>query len=225
MFKISKRLYSCAQFVKSNSIVDVGTDHAKLPIWLIKNNIIDSAFACDIVPFSIERSINNIRKYRLEKKIKIFYSDGLTNVDENLSDTVVIAGLGGETISRIIKNCSWKFNKNKKFILQPTKSESNLRIFLLNNKFEVDSEVAINDGQHSYSTILSHFSGVSQKVDCLYPWIGKLSPCKESYNYALKNLRYLEKLFYGLKFKNNVKQQENLGNVISDLKKFLSFCR
>lgn len=225
MFKISKRLHSCVQFIKSGSIVDVGTDHAKLPIWLIENRIIDYAFACDVVSFSIERSINNVKKYGLENKIKVFFSNGLTNVVESLSDTVVITGLGGETISKIIQECPWKFNKNKNFILQPTKSESSLRIFLLKNKFKIDSEIAVNDGKYSYSTILAHFSGIPQRVNCLYPWIGHLSPCKESYNYALKNLRYLEKLCYGLKSKNNVEQQENLKNVISDLKQFLSFCR
>ena len=225
MFKISKRLCSCARFVMSRDIVDIGTDHAKLPIWLVKNKIIDRAFACDIVPFSIERSIKNVKKYELENKIKVFYSNGLTNVDESLSDTIVIAGLGGKTISEIIQNCPWKFNKNKKFILQPTKSESDLRVFLLKNKFEIDSEIAVDDGKYSYSTILTHFSGISQEVDCLYPWIGKLSPCKESYNYAHKNLRYLEKLYYGLKSKNNVEQQENLEKVISSLKAFLSFCK
>ena len=111
MFKLSERLMACAEFVNSENIVDIGTDHAKLPIWLVKNNIIKYAYACDINRFSLEKSRKNIQKYNLDEKIKVFYSDGLSNVSENIAETIVIAGLGGETIKNILKNCTWDKKK------------------------------------------------------------------------------------------------------------------
>ena len=77
MFKLCKRLLACANFVSSKTIVDAGTDHAKLPIWLVKNKIIDYALACDINKFSVVKSLNNVKKYALEDKIKVVLSDGL----------------------------------------------------------------------------------------------------------------------------------------------------
>ena len=60
------------------------------------------------------KSLNNVKKYALEDKIKVVLSDGLQNIDENFSDTIVIAGLGGKTISKILKECTWSNKKSKK---------------------------------------------------------------------------------------------------------------
>ena len=202
MFKLSERLTSCAEFINSESIVDVGTDHAKLPIWLIKNNIIKFAYACDINKFSIEKSRKNIQKYNLDKKIKVFYSDGLSNVSENIAETIVIAGLGGETIKNILKKCTWseKNKKNKKFILQPTKYDHVLRDFLLKNNFEIIQEKIVNHNKYNYTNILCEFSGKNYKnykFDKLHTFLGKIPANKASIEYVKKNIRYLEKfLFY-----------------------------
>ena len=222
---LKSRLLTCSCLVDSPNILDVGTDHAKLPIYLVSHGIVSKAFACDINPYSVKRSIDNVNRHNLGQKIKVFLSDGLKNVDKSLSNTIVIAGLGGKTISEIISCCPWKITEDKDFILQPTKSESHLRVFLEKNKFKIDRELAVNDGKYSYSTMLVHFAGHEQKNDDLYPWVGKLSPCKESYNYISKQIRYIEKFLYGMKCKNHVQQKEKLEILLNKLKKFLFFCK
>ena len=223
--RLKNRLLVCSHLVRSSSILDVGTDHAKLPIYLVSRGIVSKAFGCDINSYSVKRSIDNVNRHNLGQKIKVFLSDGLKNVDKDMSDTIIISGLGGKTISEIIRCCPWKITENKDFILQPTKSESYLRIFLAKNKFVIDREIAVNDGKYSYSTMLVHFTGHEQENDDLYPWIGKLSPCKESYNYVSKHIRYIEKLLYGFKYKNNAQQQEKFETLLNKLKEFLSSCK
>lgn len=225
MFELSKRLLSCASLVSSKNIVDVGTDHAKLPIWLLKNNIINDSIACDITDFSINRSINNVKKYKLQDKIKVVFSDGLSNIDQNYSDTIVIAGLGGTTISEILRKCPWTNKKNKNFILQPTKSDSDLRIFLANSGFSIDSELVVNDSKFSYSTILSKFTGSTYKFDDLYPFVGKIHPCKESCNYIKKHIRYIEKILKGAIINDNIELINKTEKVYTGLCNFLSDCR
>ena len=62
--KLSKRLQTIADFVKKNSVVaDIGTDHAHIPIYLIKNNIIDKAYACDINKGPLEKAKENIENF------------------------------------------------------------------------------------------------------------------------------------------------------------------
>ena len=224
MFNLSKRLLSCANLVSSKNMVDVGSDHAKLPIWLVKNKIIDNAIACDITDFSINRSMNNVEKYNLKDKIKVIFSDGLSNIDENYSDTIVIAGLGGETISNILQKCNWNNKKDKKFILQPTKSDSDLRIFLAENGFCIESENVVNDGKYSYSTIVSKFTGHAYEFDDLYPFVGKIFPCEESFNYIQKHVNYIEKILQGTKIDGNMKIKK-VESTYLKLKDFLSKCR
>lgn len=232
MFKLDSRLMACAEFVNSESIVDVGTDHAKLPIWLIKNNIIKFAYACDINKFSIEKSRKNIQKYDLDKKIKVFYSNGLSNVPENIAETIVIAGLGGETIKNILKNCTWneKNKKNKKFILQPTKYDHVLRDFLLKNNFEIIQEKIVNHNKYNYTTILCEFLGKNYKnyknykFDKLHAFLGKIPANKASIEYVKKNIRYLEKFLFGAKINKNTEYQIELESIILDLKNFIKIC-
>lgn len=225
MFKLSKRLLSCANLVSSRNIIDVGTDHAKLPIWLVKNNIIDNALACDITDFSINRSLHNVEKYNLTEQIKVVFSDGLSAIDQNYSDTIVIAGLGGETISEILQKCRWENKKDKKFILQPTKSDLDLRIFLAKNGFIIESERVVNDGKYSYSTIVSKFTGSVFEFDDLYPFVGKILPCEESFNYVQKHIKYVEKIIKGTRIDGNIDSVKKMSIIHSKLENFLSQCR
>ena len=223
MFKLCKRLLPCANFVSSKAIVDVGTDHAKLPIWLVKNKIIDYALACDINKFSVVKSLNNVKKYALEDKIKVVLSDGLQNIDKNFSDTIVIAGLGGKTISKILRECPWSNKKSKKFILQPTRCDHDLRIFLAKNGFQIDSELVVNDGIYNYSTILSRYTGEELEFDDLYPFVGKIRPKKASLNYLERQVRYIEKCSLG--FKSNEEKSKNTKKLLSKMKEFISKCK
>ena len=211
MFKLCKRLLLCANFVSSKAIVDVGTDHAKLPL------------ACDINKFSVVKSLNNVKKYALEDKIKVVLSDGLQNIDKNFSDTIVIAGLGGKTISKILRECPWSNKKSKKFILQPTRCDHDLRIFLAKNGFQIDSELVVNDGIYNYSTILSRYIGGELEFDDLYPFVGKIRPKKASLNYLERQVRYIEKCSLG--FKYNEEKSKNTKKLLSKMKEFISKCK
>lgn len=197
MFNIDSRLFSCASLVHSDSIIDVGTDHCKLPIWMVKNNLIKNALACDINPYSVRKSIDNVKKYHLENKIKVVQSDGLLNIDIGFLDTIVIAGLGGKTIANILQECQSKLNKH--FILQPTKSESFLHSFLSENGFNIDSESVVLFNGFSYVTISSTFTGQKYYTDPTFPFIGKIKPCINSIPYVEKQIRYLQKKIDGLK--------------------------
>ena len=214
---------ACAEFVNSESIVDVGTDHAKLPIWLLKNKIIKFAYACDINKFSLEKSRKNIKRYNLDKKIKVFYSNGLLNVCENLTKTIVIAGLGGETIKNILKSCTWsnESKKNKSFILQPTKYDHVLRDFLSKNNFEIIQEKIVNHNKYNYTTILCKFSNRNYKFN---NFLGKIPASNASIEYVKKNIRYLEKFLLGAKINRNIKYQNKLKSIILDLNKFIKIC-
>ncbi|MBR2578981.1 MAG: SAM-dependent methyltransferase, partial [Clostridia bacterium] len=107
--KLSSRLKLCTEMVTPNhQIADIGTDHAYIPVWLALNGKITSALACDIRKGPLENASKNIEQYGLSNTIKTRLSDGLVNIAENEADEIIIAGMGGNIISNILRNCTWK---------------------------------------------------------------------------------------------------------------------
>ena len=102
---ISPRLMKIAQLVpKGSRVADIGTDHGFLPIYLLKNSIIDFAVCSDIKKGPLENAGKNIKKYGFEDKTRLCLADGLSGILPNEADTAVIAGMGGEMIAKILQN-------------------------------------------------------------------------------------------------------------------------
>ena len=100
--KLSKRLQLIASLVSENStIIDVGTDHAHLPIYLCENLKNIKVIASDINEKPLKIAKENIRLYNMEDRVKTVLKDGINELDEYI-DTVIISGMGGILISDII---------------------------------------------------------------------------------------------------------------------------
>ena len=93
-----KRIETLASLVDKDAyVLDIGTDHAYLPIYLYKNNITKSIVGSDISKNALEYAKTNLVKYGLENKIKLIVSDGFKNINETF-DIAIISGVGTETI-------------------------------------------------------------------------------------------------------------------------------
>lgn len=146
--KLSKRLQTIADFVKKGAVVaDIGTDHAHIPIYLIKNNIISKAYACDINKGPLEKAKENINYYGV-KNIELRLSNGLEKLKTDEADTLIIAGMGGELITDILEKGRRFFESKRKFILSPHTKIDEVRKFLLSNGFEITKEdMCIDEGK------------------------------------------------------------------------------
>nr|WP_314767148.1 class I SAM-dependent methyltransferase [uncultured Lachnoanaerobaculum sp.] len=146
--KLSKRLQTIADFVKKGAVVaDIGTDHAHIPIYLIKNNIISKAYACDINAGPLEKAKENINYYGV-KNIELRLSNGLEKLKTDEADTFIIAGMGGELITDILEKGRRFFESKRKFILSPHTKIDEVRKFLLSNGFEITKEdMCIDEGK------------------------------------------------------------------------------
>jgi tRNA (adenine22-N1)-methyltransferase len=104
MNKLSKRLEVVSSFIKEGSkIVDIGCDHGLLSIYLagIYKNV--KIIASDVNKNALSSAINNVKKYNLEERIETRLGSGLDVVSPEEIDTVVIAGMGSNTIVGILK--------------------------------------------------------------------------------------------------------------------------
>lgn len=222
IFKLSPRLYCCAKMVRNNSkIVDVGTDHAYLPIWLSKNNIISSAIACDINDKPLERARENINIYKV-MNVETRISDGLENVGESEVDTIVIAGMGGELIYKIISRAEW--TKNKILILQPMSSERDLRLSLIEGNYSIKREVAVNSDGRVYTVMEVMYDDCNEngKYDDLYPFVGKMLSdgndiTLDTIEYVKRQIKDIIKRKKGEEIKKNFVMVDYYNNVLGKL--------
>lgn len=143
--QLSKRLQRIADYVcPGDRIIDVGTDHAYIPIWLLLNDIVAEATATDIRSGPLERARLDAEHYGVSSRLRLVQCDGLSLCTPESVDTIILAGMGGETIAGILAQSPWA--KRKRLVLQPQTKQAELRAFLAGNGY------TITDAALSYDT-------------------------------------------------------------------------
>lgn len=172
---LTPRLRTVAAAVRSGSVVaDIGTDHGYLVCALVESGICPRGFACDIGELPLESAKREIKHRGLESLVTALLSDGLTALTPDDADDIVIAGMGGELILKIITGAAWTADKSKKFILQPMTKADHLRRGLYRLGFEIISEKAVEDGRFVYTVMSVRFCGKKREIDELFALTGRL---------------------------------------------------
>ena len=126
--ELSPRLAAIAEQVPQGArLADVGTDHAYLPAWLLLAGRISGAVATDVREGPLQRGRETARLYKVEDRIVFRCCDGLAAVEPQEADTVVIAGMGGELMARIVERAPW--TRGCTLLLQPMRAQAVLRQF------------------------------------------------------------------------------------------------
>jgi len=118
-------------------VADIGSDHAYVPIYLVREGISPFAVLTDIKPGPLEQARISVERACLSDRIDFRLGDGLEALEKAEVDTVMIAGMGGETIISILEADKEKASSFRKYILQPrTKTELLVR-WLCGEDFKV----------------------------------------------------------------------------------------
>ena len=155
MIKLSKRLEKITHYIDDNSnIVDIGCDHALLDIYLIqaKKNI--TIIASDINENALKSAKSNIKKYKLENKIRTVQSNGLEKIDTNPLDTIIISGMGSHTIAGILYNAINKLKNINKLIIQSNNDLDFLRKKITKLGYYIEDETLVEDKEIIYTIII-----------------------------------------------------------------------
>ena len=169
---LSARLAATAEMVRKGGVIcDVGTDHALLPcrLWLDGER---KLIAADINEGPLLSARQTISHYiGDENAVRLVLSDGLDKID--YADDVIIAGMGGELIARIILGCRF-LCKDTHFILQPMTKAEVLRRELYKNGFYIEKELAVKDAGRLYVVMSVYYDGQSRETDDTFAYIGKV---------------------------------------------------
>ena len=159
---ISKRLSAAADFVRAGAYVaDVGTDHAYLPIYLAKTGKIRGGVASDINEGPYLCAKKNIAAEGLSNVITAVHTAGLCDIEKYAPTDIMICGMGGELISKILEDAPWVKNEKIRLILQPMTHPELLRKYLLEGGFNIKDEKIIHEDK-LYVVLCAEYSGESE---------------------------------------------------------------
>lgn len=147
---MTKRLLALLNNVPMNGIgmIDVGTDHAIIPISLAQKGYQGKLFASDIHQGPLQKAKNAAEDAGVAERISFQLCDGLALCPATEIDCIVIAGMGGETICRILDQAEWIFDGLYHFVFQPMTHAEVLRYWLVHNEFQIiREEIVPENGQ------------------------------------------------------------------------------
>lgn len=148
--RLSERLERVVSFVKPcASAADIGTDHALVPVELVRRGIVKKALAMDVRPGPLSRAKEQICRAGLSDQIEPRLSDGLAALKPQEAETVIIAGMGGELIIRILTEGRHMWDSVAQWVLSPHSEVFKVRGWLLENGFSIEKEdMVCEDGKY-----------------------------------------------------------------------------
>lgn len=149
------RLKQIEKMVDANTrLADIGTDHAYLPIELVRDGKIQYAIASDISKGPLLNAENDIKAAGLANKIDIRLGNGLNTIKkEDKIQTVVIAGMGGKLMVDILNEAWLKRAQYENLILEPNVGEMQVRDWLMIHGYEIIAEKMLAEAGHTYEII------------------------------------------------------------------------
>ena len=201
---ITPRLNMILQNISGDRIADIGTDHAYIPIELAKLG--KSVIATDISEGPLKNAKKNTENFGFQISLRL--GGGLKPIKSGEVDEIIIAGMGGEMIKKIISE-DYQNGFSARLLLQPMNSQAELRKFLLENGFRIVGEDLAREGFKIYNLIICEKGEEDLPTDEIY-----LHLPKSLRNHSLfpmlaeKKKREFSKQLNGLKKGKNIDEAE-----------------
>lgn len=195
----SLRLLAIASLIDNgSSVLDVGTDHAYLPIILSQNKKCKSIIASDVSSNALKMAKDNLKKYHIND-VKLILSNGLDSINKDY-DTIVLAGMGTSTIIKILENKKLPNN----LIISSNNDLYKLRNFMNSIGYKIINEIIVYENKKFYD-IIKYQKG-KEKLSYYKKMYGK-SNDKNYFKYLLEK----DRLIYAkVKFFNKISLLKNI---------------
>jgi tRNA (adenine22-N1)-methyltransferase len=228
--ELSSRLLKVASMVdKCECLADIGTDHAYIPIFLIKEGRCNNAIASDINEGPINKAVNNITQEGLGEKIECRLGGGFKTIKPFETNVAIIAGMGGNLIRDIINENIEVFQNLECCVVQPVQNPEVLRKYIYNKGFTIiDEEIVIEDNKF-YEIIKLKFGNKVQQIESIYYEVAKKLFDKNHYllrdfiNFKIDKYNSINVRLTDNSLNSQTRKAEVI-NKINDLKGLLNLC-
>lgn len=202
MIKLTPRLAAVADTVKKcDCFLDVGTDHAYLPAYIVENKISNRAIASDINPNPLKNAKKTLEEYGMDGKIELRLSAGFENIAPREAQEIAVCGMGGIMIADMISSTEWLRDKNIHLVLQPMTHFEDVRRALFDNGFEIYRERTVCEDSRVYLVLSVGYSGEIRRHEPYEYYVGSLpeSECETDKMFVAKVLKSLYNKYNGTK--------------------------
>lgn len=207
---LTPRLRTIMQQVPEGArLADIGTDHALIPTALLRRGVIQSAIASDLREGPLDSAARTAKQFEVEHKLSLRLGGGLQTVKPDEADTIVIAGMGGETIAQILADDAWALDGTHLLLLQAMTAQPYLRQYLAAHGGVIQKESLCREGQRIYTvmTVVGGGKREQKKLSaCCISDALLRDPMAEEYIYKLLNRE--QKIAHSLETAKHQKPEE-----------------
>ncbi|MCP2052054.1 UNVERIFIED_ORG: tRNA (adenine22-N1)-methyltransferase [Pseudomonas fluorescens] len=141
-------------------LADIGSDHAYLPVALMRRGVITAAVAGEVATTPFHAAQRTVRDNGLEQHISVRLADGLAAIEAGDGITAIsVCGMGGETIRDILDTGKLHLSGQERLILQPNGGEQPLRQWLMDNGYRILCEELLRENRFYYEVIVAERAG------------------------------------------------------------------
>jgi len=200
--------------------LDIGSDHGHVPAYLLENHIAARAVATDIHADPAETTRRYLRRQGVIRNAEVFHTDGLHGIRLAEGDVVILSGLGGlemiRVLSESLEDHGGRFPENVRFVLQPQRSAGELRVFLNKSGFELEEERVCVDREKFYCILRAVWTGCASSALTLTELV--IGPCILRARPAnfIEYLRHEKNVL-----KKHMRARPELSAVLADIEKIL----
>ncbi len=162
---LDPRLRSAANLVRQDAtLADIGTDHALLPLFLLKEGRIRRAYCCDINDGPLAAARENVLALGESERVRLILTDGARGLAGLGITDYTVCGMGGELIARIVAEAEQLRDENINLVLQPMSRQSTLRRELYRLGFSILEERYSRDAGKFYVCMRAAYAGVPCEI-------------------------------------------------------------
>lgn len=153
---LSERLTLVSSFIASGAyFADIGSDHAYLPIYVCQKDLTAKGIAGELNQGPYEAALTHVAGNQLTDRISVRKGNGLSVIEEEPVDTVVICGMGGGLIKTILDEGEKHLKNVTRLVLQPNIDSHYLRAWLVSHHYELVSEEILKEDGHIYEILVA----------------------------------------------------------------------
>ena len=198
---MNHRLTAIFQLIRSDvGVIDVGTDHGYIPTALAQSGYAGNIYASDIHEEPLNAARRTAAEAGVQDRIAFSLCDGLAECPPDAVDCIIIAGMGGDMIVKILDEAEWSMDPRYQLVLQPMTKAEVVRYWLANNEYAIEQETLVDDAGTLYQIIVARFDGVCRLSDAEL-FVGKKALHNDKALYARlleEMIRRFEKMVIGM---------------------------
>ena len=147
--QLSERLEKLIELAGSGTCAaDIGTDHGMVPIELVRRGLFERAVASDLREGPLSAAAVHVRQAGLAEHISLRLGDGLGVLAPGEADVILISGMGGALMQRMLTEGEAAAKAAARLVLSPQSEIPAFRSFLQKNGFRIaDEAIVFEDGK------------------------------------------------------------------------------